>query len=416
MNSRVLKLSLLTGALILGFTAISLAVAENSPKPQPQVIYQQAWRLVRENFYRQDFNKQDWTRWKDRYNGKLNTLSDAHKAIETMLSSLGDPYTRLMTDPDGDDFKNETEIVGVGMQLGTNKEHQTIVLGIMDDTPASKAAIKSGWEVTAIEGKPVKNLSLDEIVKRIRGPANTSVKITFATGTSVLTQTLVRQSIPIRSVALVKRLPNNLAYIELQNMLPNSGQEMKEALLSLADTSGLILDLRNNRGDESITAPVDIANMFLGRGIIVSTIDADGYKNSTYAMNRPIYKKPVVVLINKGTSRTAEFLAAALNETGGIPLVGERTFGNGLVSATNRLDDGSSMKISIAVALTPKDQSINQGLTPNKEVKVDFESGNGPWWFDPSFSGKKRSGPDEKDLQFSAALSVLRNILPELKI
>ena len=186
---------------------------------------------------------------------------------------------------------------------------------------------------------------------------------------------------------------------------------MKTALKKLDNTDGLILDLRHNPGG-LLTNAIEIANMFLDRGVIVSTIDSDGYKNSTFSANRPINKHPMVVLINKGSASASEILSGALRDNGRAKLVGETTFGKGLVQAINRLDDDSGINVTIAKYLTPNDVDINKhGIVPDFKVEVknkDYEAGKGPWWIDLSYKNFDKSPTDGKDIQLNKAIEVLK--------
>ncbi len=146
----------------------------------PNALYDKAYRLVKEGYYDQKFSGQDWSRWEHHYDGKLKTSDDAHKAIETMIASLGDPYTRFLDRDAFDDEKSQIEahLFGVGMQLGMH-DHKVVVIAPIDGTPASGAGIQPGDEITEVDKKPVKGQSLDQVVKQIRGPLNTPVSITL---------------------------------------------------------------------------------------------------------------------------------------------------------------------------------------------------------------------------------------------
>jgi C-terminal processing protease CtpA/Prc len=144
----------------------------------------------------------------------------------------------------------------------------------------------------------------------------------------------------------------------------------------------------------------------------VSTIDADGYKTSQVSARNPITKQPLVVLINKGSASASEILSGALRDNSRAKLVGEKSFGKGLVQAINKLDDGSGINVTIAKYLTPNDTDINKvGIVPDYEVSLkddDFKTGKGPWWIDPSFSNFKRAPTDGKDVQLLKAIEVMK--------
>jgi len=412
--------ALLTGFALTVFAlsdrgSPAAAVAQTSRLSiSPQSLYISAWRLIKDSFYDQRYNGQDWSRWQHRYDGKLKTLDDAHKAIETMLASLGDPYTRFLSRDAFDEEKSQIEarLSGVGMQLGMNKDHKVVVIAPIENTPAYNAGVHPGDEIIEVDGKPVKGQSLDQVVKEIRGPINTRVTLTVLRGTDHKRFTLTRAEIPIRAVANETTLPGNMGYIRLDSFISaKATDEMRKALKDLSGTNGIILDLRNNPGG-LLSNAIEIANMFLDHGVIVSTIDADGYKTSEVSSRNPITSQPLVVLINNGSASASEILSGALRDNGRAKLVGQRSFGKGLVQAINRLDDGSGVNVTIRRYLTPNDTDIHKtGIVPDFEVPLkdeEYKAGKGPWWFDPSFKDFKRSPTDGKDVQLLKAEEVLK--------
>ncbi|MBX9570545.1 MAG: S41 family peptidase [Candidatus Obscuribacterales bacterium] len=388
----------------------------------PQELYHKAWGIIKDTYYDQKFNGQNWTRWEHRYDGKLKTQDDSHKAIETMLASLGDPYTRFLNEEAFGEEKNsiQAHLFGVGMQLGMNKEHKVVVIAPIEDTPAARAGMHSGDEIIEVDKKPVKGQSLDQVVKQIRGEKGTKVNITYLRTVNGAVKKdavdLVRAEIPVKAVVKAEVLPGNVGYIRLDSFISQKAtQEVKDALAKLGNVKGLILDLRNNPGGLLANA-VEIANMFLDRGVIVSTIDADGYKTSQLA-TRSSYKTevPTVLLINKGSASASEILSGALRDNGRAKLIGETSFGKGLVQAINNLGNKTGVNVTIARYLTPNDTDIHKtGIVPDYEVKIsndEFNAGKGPWWFDPTLTNFKRSPSDGKDVQLVKAIEVLNKML-----
>ena len=391
----------------------ALSQAQRAVVPPP-LLYQRAWRLIKESFYDQKFGGQDWERWEHHYDGKLKTSDDAHKAIETMLASLGDPYTRFLSRDAFDEEKSQIEahLFGVGMQLGMNKEHKVVVIAPIEGTPAYNAGIHPGDEIYEVDLKPVKGQSLDQVVKQIRGPINSKVEITVLRGTERKKILLTRAEIPIRAVANEAILPGNIGYIRLDSFISSkANDEMRLALKRMLSCNGIVLDLRNNPGG-LLSNAIEIANMFLDKGIIVSTIDADGYKTSQLSARHPVTKLPLVVLINGGSASASEILSGALRDNSRARLVGQKSFGKGLVQAINKLDDGSGINVTIARYLTPNDTDIHKlGIVPDFEISLkedDYKVGKGPWWIDPTFSNFKRAPTDGKDIQLAKAMEVLK--------
>src|SRR5262249_7127286 len=173
----------------------------------------------------------------------------------------------------------------------------------------------------------------------------------------------------------------------------------------------IILDLRQNPGG-LLTNAIDISNMFLDGGNIVSTVDRDGYKTPAMSDGKPVCHQPMVVLIDQGSASASEITGGALRDNGRAALVGQKTFGKGLVQGINRLEDGSGVNITIARYLTPNDTDINKkGITPDYGIELsdkDYQDGKGPWWLDPDGPTVKRSPEDKKDVQLAKAVEVLK--------
>jgi carboxyl-terminal processing protease len=331
-----------------------------------------------------------------------------------MLDSLGDPYTRFLDRDAFDDEKSQIEarLFGVGMQLGMNKEHKVVVIAPIEGTPAFNAGILAGDEITEVDKKPVKGQSLDQVVKQIRGPINTPVQITIMRKADKKVVPLRRAEIPIRAVATQELLPGNIGYIRLDSFISSKANtEMRKALEKLSGADGIILDLRNNPGGLLANA-IEIASMFLDKGIVVSTIDADGYKSSQPVTGNAVTHQPLVVLINGGSASASEILSGALRDNGRPKLIGQKSFGKGLVQAINRLDDGSGINVTIAKYLTPNDTDIHKvGIVPDYKVDLkddDYTKGKGPWWIDLSYQNFKRSPLDGKDVQLNKAIDVVK--------
>lgn len=387
--------------------------AAQSLSISPGALFESAYAKIRDGYVDRTFNGQDWSRWKDRYQGKLKTMDDSHKAIETMLASLGDPYTRFLSKEAFDEEKTQinAKLYGVGMQLGMNKEHKVVVITPLEDTPAYRAGVSPGDEVSEVDGKSIKGQALDEVVKQIRGPLGSKVSLTLLRQAKPITLNLVRAEVPIKAVTKAVTLKDNIGYIRLDSFISQKAtDEMNNALNELSKTDGLIIDLRNNPGGLLANA-IDISNQFLPSGVIVSTIDADGQKASQVASGRQTVHQPLVLLVNGGSASASEIFSAAMRDNGRGKIVGQTTFGKGLVQAIQKLEDGSGMNITIAKYVTPTDEDIHKkGIKPDFEVLVsddDFKAGKGPWWIDPSFTNFKHAPTDGKDIQLNKAIEVL---------
>jgi carboxyl-terminal processing protease len=387
-------------------------------KIDPQEIYSRVWILIDKDFYKSDFNNQNWQRWQHKYDGKLKTLDDAHKAIETMLASLNDHYTRFLDRDAFDDEKQQIDakLCGIGVQIGIDKQKKVVVIAPIEGTPAFRAGVQAADEIAEIDGKTTKGFSVEDAAKHIRGEANTPVVLTLMRGRDKDKEKVVikvtRAEIQIKAVQTAKMLDSDVGYIRLSSFISQqANQEVKEALGKLASAKGIIFDLRDNPGG-LLTNAIEISNMFLDKGNIVSTVDRDGYKQQQPSDGKSVCRQPVVVLINKGSASASEITSGALRDNGRATLVGQTTFGKGLVQGINKLEDGTGVNVTIARYLTPNDTDINKkGIGPDVVVELsdkELKDHKGPWWEDPDLPNVKRSPEDLKDLQLKAAIQVLK--------
>lgn len=383
----------------------------------PDRLYNYVWSLINEDFYDHTFNHQDWKRWQHKYDGKLSDFDASHKAIETMLASLGDRYTRFLDKDAFDDEKNQidAQLCGIGVQIGLDKQHRVVVISPIEDTPAQKAGIRPADLILEIDGKATTGFSVDDAAKYIRGEVDSKVNLLVGRGTQKKKFLITRKKIPLKSVQTSKMLDSKVGYIRLSSFISHKVDiEMIAALKELTQAKALILDLRDNPGG-LLNKSISVSDLFLDSGNIVSTVDKEGYKTSVASKGRPICRLPMVVLINKGSASASEITMGALKDNGRAILIGEKSFGKGLVQGINKLDDGSGVNITIARYLTPNDSDIHEkGISPDIEVKLtkkQKEEGKGCWWLDPNGTSTNRSPEDFKDLQLKKAYEVVKESL-----
>ena len=376
-------------------------------------LYHQAWQLIRDTFYDPTLNGQRWSYWEHRFKGKLKTLDDAHKGIETMLVSLADRYTRFLN---AQAFADENmqiaaRLYGVGIQIGMNKNGKVVVISALEGTPAERAGLMPLDEISEIDGKSVDGLSVEDVSGRIRGPIGTEVAIAVVRNKERMEFKLTRAEIAIRSVQSARMLNSDVGYIRLSTfMSKDASDEMRDALTKLSPARGIVLDLRDNPGG-LLNNAIDVSNIFLDGGVIVSTVDRKGKKTHAMSIGKPISRQPLVVLINPRSASASEITSGALRDNGRAELVGEKSLGKALVQAIHRLPDGSGINITIARYVTPDGIDINKvGIVPDYVVALtgeDYREARGPWWLDPGGPIVKRSPEDMKDIQLSKAVEVL---------
>ena len=381
----------------------------------PVGLFHHVWKLIQDTYYEPTYNGQQWSRWEHRYDKRLKDMDDARKAIDTMLASLGDRYTRYLNPTAFDDEKQQIDarLYGIGIQMGLDtKAQRLIVVAPIEGTPADKAGLQPQDEITEIDGTATTGLSVEQASKLIRGEIGTAVVLTIVRNKQKKKYTITRDEIPIRSVQTAKMLSNDIGYIRLSTfMSERANSEMREALDKLSPARGIIIDLRNNPGG-LVTNAIDISSMFLDGGIIVSTVDRHGHLSSARASGHPISKQRIVLLINQGSASASEITSGALHDSKRAELVGVKSFGKGLVQSITRLEDGGGVNTTIARYLTPNNIDIHKkGIVPDYEVELkpdDYTAGRGPWWIDVTNKGLIKSPDDLADVQLKKAVEVLQ--------
>lgn len=348
----------------------------------PDELYDDVWKLVNKKYYDPSNNQQDWLKWRYRYEHKLKTNEDAYVAIDTMLASLNDPYTRLLPPKE---FSEETQSIkgslkGIGTQIGV-RDGELVIIAPLEDSPAERAGLLADDKILEINGESTKGISVDAAADKIRGEKGTSVTLLIQRkGVPNKAYTIIRDEIEIKSVSTKPPLdttviPDDIQYIRLSSFISkNAASEIETLLNSASDKKGIILDLRSNPGG-LLTNAIYISDMLLKGGVIVSTVDRDRYKSTTRARYTQVTQKPVVVLINKGSASASEILSGALKDNHRATIIGEQSFGKGLVQEINKLPDGAGMNITIQRYLTPSGTDIHKkGITPDVVIELTKEN------------------------------------------
>jgi carboxyl-terminal processing protease len=416
------KRNLAVGATTLLLSAVAVTATNSNLsqgiallKDNPKEIVEEVWQIVNYSYVDATFNKKDWQALRRKYvvNAKYTTKEQAYKGARELLKNLGDPYTRFMNPKEFADLKTDTSgvLVGVGLQLTQDeKTKKLVVVAPIEDTPASKAGILPKDVIFKIDGKSTKGMDVNQAVQLIRGKENTIVTLTIKRGNKTIEHTLKRQKIDIHSVKAEYR-PDELGgigYIRLSQFSANAADEMQAAIkqMEAKNVRGYVLDLRSNPGG-LLYAAVEIGRMWLNEGTIVSTKNRSGGCDGRSADCKQnadgtaLTTKPMVVMVNGGSASASEILAGALQDNGRAVLVGEKTFGKGLVQAVRSLKDGSGMAVTIAKYYTPNGKDINKlGIQP--EVKIALSKKD----IETILKDRKRLGT-KLDPQYAKALTVL---------
>lgn len=347
-----------------------------------QRLVSEVWRIVDRAYLDDTFNHQNW--WQVRQQTlrqPLDTREQAYAAIQTMLSGLGDPFTRLLKPDQYRSLQTNTSgaLTGVGLQISQdNESKELLVIAPIEGSPAEKAGIKPRDRIVKINGISTTDFSLDEAAERMRGPIGSQVTLTIfhENATEAEDIQVVRGRINLNPVyADLRSLSDQtkLGYIRLTQFNANATSELTNAIkrLEAGGANAYILDLRGNPGG-LLQAGIEIAQLWLQEGTVVYTVNRNGIQDSFAASGSALTDDPLILLVNQGTASASEILAGALQDNGRAKLVGEKTFGKGLIQSLFSLSDGSGLAVTIAKYETPNHHDINrQGIAPDVTIPLE---------------------------------------------
>ncbi len=415
----IAKRGLVIGATALTVAAVTvtgaglhLSQSKAAFTDSPKGLVDQVWQVINGEYVDATFNQVDWEAVRTQYlEVEYTSQEEAYTAIREMLALLGDPYTRFMDPQEYRNMQVDTSgrLTGVGIQISQDEEtNEIVVVSPIEDTPAFEAGLRSQDVITAIDGVSTEGMSLNDAVSRIRGQEGSTVTLTIRRGQEVIDFNLIRARIEIHPVRYSVRRSSvgPVGYIRLNQFSANATAEMRAAIEALEQQgiAGYVLDLRSNPGG-LLFASVEIANMWLREGTIVSTVNREGIVDQEVANSRVLTDKPLVVLVDGGSASASEILAGALQDNRRAQLVGTRTFGKGLVQLVRELRDGSGLAVTISRYLTPSGRDINrQGIEP--DVVLELTEADQ----ERLASDRTLVGTDE-DPQFSRAMGLLTEVV-----
>ncbi|HTX56221.1 MAG TPA: S41 family peptidase [Candidatus Acidoferrales bacterium] len=295
----------------------------------------------------------------------------AYSAIAGMLGSVKDRYTVFLDPKEYAELNNGldgTDFGGTGIVIQEDQTTKYIAVSdVVPDGPADKAGIQQDDLITGIDGHSTKGWSVDRASAHLRGKEGTKVSITILRdGKTLPPITLTRAKIHQLSV-FDKMLPGNIGYVALTVFGKDTADELSTALdrLQKKGARAYILDLRDNGGGY-LQAAVNVSSKFISSGPIVS-VESRGSNITTLEANDTAIKPvPLAVLVNQYTASASEITSGAIQDSGVGTLIGEKTFGKGVVQTIYPLPDGSAVKITTARYLTPHNRDINHlGIEPD---------------------------------------------------
>ncbi|MEO0925068.1 MAG: carboxyl-terminal processing protease CtpA [Cyanobacteria bacterium J06643_13] len=347
---------------------------------EEQKLLLQSWRIVNQSYLDETHNHQNWWKLREKYVKKpLRDRDETYSAIEEMLATLDDPFTRLLRPEQYNSLQVNTsgELSGVGLQINVNPETKLIeVISPLAGSPAEAAGIQPKDSILEIDGVDAKKITLDEAASMMRGVTGTTVSIRIQSGMDKAAEPrnveIIRDRISLNPVytALDTNTDKKVGYVRLNQFSANAAKEIAHGVSDLEKqgAEAYILDLRNNPGG-LLQAGVEIARMWLDNGTIVYTVNRQGALGSFDSNSEVLTSDPMVVLVNQGTASASEILAGALQDNGRALLVGEKTFGKGLIQSLFELPDGAGLAVTVAKYETPNHTDINKlGIMPDDVI------------------------------------------------
>ena len=310
------------------------------------------------------------------YVKEVNTKDLIYGALKGMMATL-DPHSQFMDPETYKEMQIETEgkFEGLGISVWI-RDGQLTVVSPIEGTPAYEAGIQAGDRIMEIDGEATKNITLQDAVKKMRGPKGTSIILTIEReGVDELLEfTIVRGMIIVKSIPYSFLTENKIGCIRIREFKKSAGENLEKVLeeLEKEGMEGLILDLRNNHGG-LLNEAIEVCDKFLPKKkLIVSTQGRVSSQNLRYLSNEaPHPSYPLVILINQGSASASEIVAGAIQDYKRGTIVGEKSFGKGTVQSVLALEDGSGLRLTTAHYLTPKGRDIDEkGVEPDIKVEL----------------------------------------------
>ena len=323
-----------------------------------------------------------------------------------LMYGLGDRYSTYMCAREFAAFNEQTEGVypGIGAIVTNSEDGRVMVVAPFDGTPAQAAGIMPQDIIFAVDGVDTRNLGLEVVVSMMRGEAGTSVTLTILRESEVqpFDIEIIRDHIVMQTVSY-RMLTDDIGYIRLSGFERVTYSQFVEALQSLKNqgAEGFIFDVRNNPGG-LLDIVGDITNLLVPEGNIVFTEDRRGHQRFMRS-DADYLGIPLVLLVNGNSASASEVMAGAIRDHGVGVIVGEQTFGKGLVQTVFSLDDGSAVKLTVARYYSPGGTSIHgEGITPDYIVPME-----------PELTARITALTIEEDVQLKKAVDIMEGMLME---
>ena len=297
-------------------------------------------------------------------------------AMTGLVNGLDDPYSEYLTKKDLESFTEDLdgEYVGVGMSIDKKKDAPLVVVSPFVGSPAAKAGMKIGDKVTKVDKTDIIPLNATETVNLLKGKQGTKVDVEVVREgvKNPFTVTIVRDTIKLEMVES-KMLQNQIGYVSLLKFGNHTGAELKKHIeqLQAQGMKGLILDLRSNPGG-SLKEAQDISSLFLTQDLVVYLKYKNGQETRYNRTMPSLGNFPLIILVNGGSASASEIVTGAIKDYKRGTIIGQKTFGKGIVQEVIPLEGGDAIKLTVAQYFTPNGNYIHEkGIEP--DIKVDME-------------------------------------------
>lgn len=316
------------------------------------------------------------------YIGDVDETDLSEGVYKGYIEGLGDPYSVYYDEEETKQMSESLsgEFGGVGALMSQDRETGVItVLQVYDGSPAQEAGMRDGDTLYKVEGEEVTGEDLSDVVSKVKGEKGTQVTLTVLRADTGDEEelTITRDTIEVQTVSHEMK-ENNVGYIRITEFDTVTYEQYKEALEDLEDQGmeRLIVDLRSNPGGNLDTV-CDILDLMLPEGLIVYTEDKNGEREEYTSDEENQFDKPLVVMMNGYSASASEIFAGAIQDYGLGQIVGTQSYGKGVVQSVFDLQDGTSVKLTIAEYFTPNGRSIDgEGITPDVELEYQYDENN----------------------------------------
>jgi carboxyl-terminal processing protease len=377
MNIKISKEVIIVFVLCLGFGAGFFINQKLNEKLYTDLYSQdtinfsmlaEVWRKINENFVFED---------------KINSEAMVYSAVKGFVSALGDPYTSFFDPEEAEEFQKDLEgtFEGIGIQIA-KKEGKVKIVAPIKNTPAERAGILAGDVIEKINEEDVSNIELDMIVKKIRGEKGTTVTLNIKRDNEDKVFKIKRDTIRVPNCELEfinAEDGNKIAILSIFQFSETTSKDVKTEVNKIFNTNnvkGIVLDLRNNPGG-LVNEAKNVASLFLKKELPIVK-ECDKKNECTWLSSDgpgKLADYPLIILINEGTASAAEILTGALEANiENVTIVGDTSFGKGLVQRIVYLSDGSIIKITTEEWYTPRDKQIHEiGIEPDIKIEITKE-------------------------------------------